>query len=91
MYNLRTPAMEEPRLIVSSGEEMEIELIGDLDIVCHCQEDIAITLRDVAYIPRLSVELIYFNVIQEFNTITLDRNGAHMLNGRVTFTKSKSG
>ena len=83
--------MEESRLIVASDEEMEVELIGDLDIVCHCKKDIAVTLRDVAYIPRLSVELIFFNVIQEFNTIILDRNGAHMLNGRVTFTKSKSG
>ena len=53
MYNLRTPTVEESRLVVASGKEMEIELIGDLDIVLHCDEDVVVTLRDVAYIPGL--------------------------------------
>ena len=33
MYNLRTPAMEESRQLGASGEEMEVELIGDLDLI----------------------------------------------------------
>ena len=36
MYNLRTPAQEESRLVVGSGKKMEVELIGGLDIVLHC-------------------------------------------------------
>ena len=54
-----------------SGEEMEVELIGDLEIVCHCNEEIVVALRDVAYVPRLSVELISIN--REFR-ITLPRS-----------------
>ena len=71
MYNLRTPTVEESRLVVASGKEMEIELIGDLDIVLHCDEDVVVTLRDVAYIPGLWGELISFNVIQDHRTICL--------------------
>ena len=65
MYNLRTPATGESRLIVGSGEEMTVELIGDLDVVLHCDEDVVITLKDVAYIPGLWHELMSFNIIQE--------------------------
>ena len=59
MYNLRTPAVAESRLVVASGKEMEVELLGDLDIVLHCDEDVAITLRDVACMPALSGCLLY--------------------------------
>ena len=91
MYNLRTPALEESRLVVASGEEMEVELLGDLDIVLHCDEDVVVTLRDVAYIPGLWGELISFNAIQDHRTTLLDKSGAHMLGGRVWFNKTKSG
>ena len=91
MYSLRTPALDESHLVVASGKEMEVELIGDLDIVLHCDEDVVVTLRDVAYIPGLWGELISFNVIQDHRTIILDKSGAHMLGGRVRFTKTKHG
>lgn len=40
MYNLRTPTIEESRLVVGFGEEMETEPIGDLDVVLHSDEDV---------------------------------------------------
>ena len=69
---------------------MEVELIGDLDIVMHCDEDVVVTLGDVAYIPGLWGELISFNVIQDLRTILLDKSRAHMLGGRVRFNKTRS-
>ena len=53
VYNLRTPATKESRLVVASGKKMEVELIGDLDVVLHCDEDVVVTLRDLAYICLL--------------------------------------
>ncbi|CAM9881506.1 unnamed protein product, partial [Sphacelaria rigidula] len=53
MYNTRTPTTEKSRLIVGSGEEREVKLMGDLDLVLYCNEDVAITLRDVSYVPGL--------------------------------------
>ena len=91
MYNLRTPATDESRLMVGSGEEMTVELIGDLDVVLHCDEDVVVTLRDVAYIPGLWYELLSFNIIQESEQIILDKTGARMLGGRVRFSKDKNG
>ena len=91
MYNLRTPAQEESRLVLASGKEMEVELIGDLDIVLRGDEDVVVTLRDVAYIPGLWGELISFNVIQDHRTILLDKSGAPMLGGRVRFNKTRNG
>ena len=91
MYNLPTPAADESRLIVGSGEEMTVELIGDLDVVLHCDEDVVVTLKDVAYIPGLWYELMSFNIIQESEQTILDKTGAHMLEGRVRFSKDKNG
>ena len=60
MYNLHIPTVAEFQLVVASGKEMEVELIGDMDIVLHCcDEDVVITLRDVAYMPDLWGELIF--------------------------------
>ena len=91
MYSLRTPATDESRLIVGSSEEMTVELIGDLDVVLHCDEDVVVTLKDVAYIPGLRYEPMSFNIIQESEQTILDKTGAHMLGGRVRFSKDKNG
>jgi len=91
MYSLRTPATDESRLIVGSSEEMTVELIGDLDVVLHCDEDVVVTLKDVAYIPGLRYEPMSFNIIQESEQTILDKTGAHMLGGRVCFSKDKNG
>ena len=50
MYNLHIPTVAEFQLVVASGKEMEVELIGDMDIVLHCcDEDVVIILRAVSY------------------------------------------
>ena len=90
-YNTRPPTPEESRLIVGTGEVMQVECIGDLDIGLHCDEDVVVTLRKVSFVPGLWYELMSFNIIQETDDIVLNKTGAHMLRGRVRFDKEKNG
>ena len=57
----------------------------------HCAENVAVTLRTVAFVPGAYLDLCLLNVIQEEHVITLDHEGTHMLNGRVFFRKGKFG
>ena len=89
-YNKRPPTPAEKVLIVGDGQKLEVGVFGCVDLVMHCAEDVAVTLRNVSYVPGVPFDLS-FNVIQEEQVITLDHNGAHMLNGRVFFRKGKIG
>ena len=53
LYNTRTPTPEESRLIVGTGEVIQVKCIGDLDVVLHCDEDVVVTLREVSFVPGL--------------------------------------
>ena len=90
-YNTRPPTPEESRLILGTGEVMQVICIGDLDMVLHCGEDVVVTLRQVSFVPGLWYELMSFNIIQETEDIVLNKTGAHMLCGRVSFDKEKNG
>ena len=90
-YNTRSPTPEESRLIVGTGEVMQVKCIGDLDMVLHCDEDVVVTLGEVSFVPGLWYELMSFNIIQETEDIVLNKTGAHMLRGRVHFDKEKNG
>ena len=70
---------------------MEVEFVGCIDVVMHCEEDVDVTLRDVAFVPGVPFDLCSFNVIQEEHVITLDRTGVYMLDVRVLFCKGKFG
>ena len=89
-YNTRPPTPEESRLIVGTGEVIQVKYIGDLDMVLHCDEDVVVTLREVSFASGLWYELMSFNIIQETEDIVLNKTGAHMLRGRVRFDKEKN-
>ena len=89
-YNTRSPTPEESRLIVGTGNVMQVKCIGDLDMVLHCDEDVVATLREVSFVPGLWYELMSFNIIQETEDIVLNKTGAHMVRRRVHFDKEKN-
>ena len=70
---------------------MEVELFCSVDVVMYCAEDVAVTLRNVTFVPGVPFDLCSFNVIQEKHVTTLDHKGAYMLDGRVFFRKEKFG
>ena len=90
-YNTRPSIPKESRLIVGTGEMMQVKCIGDLDVVLRCDEDVAITSREMSFVPGLWYELIPFNIIQETEDIVLNKTGAHMLRERVRFDKERNG
>ena len=50
-------------------------------------EDLDVTLRDVAFVPGLRFYLSSFNLIQEDHAINLDHSGTHILDGLLFFRK----
>ena len=90
-YNTRPPTPEESRLIVGTGEVMQVKCVGVLDVVLHCDENVVVTLREVSFVHGLWYELMSLNIIQETEDIVLNKTGAHMLRGRVRFDKERNG
>ena len=77
-------------MIIGDGKKMDVEVFGCIDVVMHCEEDVDVTLRDVAFVPGVPFDLCSCNVIQEEHVVTLDRTGAHTVDGRVLFRSRKS-
>ena len=68
-----------------------MEYVGSLDVVFHCKDDMRVTLENVAVLPGLAFDLMYFNCIQEKHDILMNRDGTWILNGRVHFAKCLAG
>ena len=64
-----------------------MEYLGSLDLLFHCKDDVRVTLENVAVLPGLAFDLMYFNCIQEKHDILMNRDGTWILNGRVHFAK----
>lgn len=90
-YNKRSPTPNEKFFIVGDGNIMEVELFGFVDVVMHCAEDVALTLRNVAFVAGDPFDLCSLNVIQKEHVIALDHKGAHMLDGRVFLRRDEFG
>ena len=68
-----------------------MEYFGSLDVVFHFKDDMRVTLENVAVLPGLAFDLMYFNCIQEKHDIIMNRDGTWILNGRVHFAKCLAG
>ena len=95
--NRRLPAAEDVYLIIGDGEWLPVACYGDLDLVFHCEKNgkpwsnVRVTLKNVAVVLGIWFDLISFNQIQEAHPILLDKEGAHILEGRILFTKHANG
>ena len=94
--NKRLPAAEEAYLIIGDGERLPVACYGDLGLVLHCERDrkrdnVRATLKNVYVVPGIWFDLISLNKIQETHPILLDKEGAHILGGRILFTKHANG
>ena len=63
----------------------------DLDLDLHCEQDVRVTLTNVAVVPGLAFDSMPFNRMQERYGIILNRAGASMLGGWVRFKKFRAG
>ena len=91
--NKRLPAAEEAYLIIGDGERLPVECYGDLDLIFHCERygkpwsKDWVTLKNVAVVPGIWFDLIFFNQIQETHPVLLDKEGVHILGSRILLTK----
>ena len=68
-----------------------MEYFGSLDVVFHSKDDMRVILENVAVLPGLAFDLMYFNCIQEKHDMLMNRDGTWILDGRVHFTKCLAG
>ena len=81
----RSLASTKNTLSLVIAEKKTVEVFGYIGVVMHCDEDVKVTLRDVAFVPGVPFDLCSFNVIQEDHVITLDPTEVHMLDGDMLF------
>ena len=91
LYNKRRPLPTEAFLLIGDGRKWKVECFGLLDVVFQCKDDVQVTLENVAGVPGLAFDLVYFNCIQKKHDILMNRDGTWILNGRVHFVKLNVG
>ena len=91
VYNRRKRRPWERYLMLGNGQCTPVDLYGDLDLDLHCDQDVRVTLTNVAVVPGLAFDIMSFNRIQEKHEVVLNGAGASMLGGRVRFKKFRAG
>ena len=77
--------------MLGDGKCMPVDFYEDLDLDLHCEQDVPVTLTNVAVVPGLAFYIMSFNRMQERHETILNRAGASMLGGRVRFKKFRAG
>ena len=89
--NRRPPRPWERYLMLGDGKCMPVVFLGDLDLDLHCEQDVRVTLMNVAVVPGLAFDVMSVNRMQERHEIILNQAGASMLGGWVRFKKFRDG
>ena len=76
---------------VRKQQQQQQQYVGKLDLVFHSRTDHPVTLHDVSLVPDLGFNLFSFHVVQENHEISLNKTGAHLLNGRLVFPRRSNG
>ena len=61
VYNLRPPCPWERYLMLGDGKCMPVGFYGDLDLVLHGEQDVRVTLMNVAVVSGLAFDIMSFN------------------------------
>ena len=91
VYDKRPPLPRERVLATGCGRRLEVESIGKLDLIVHCDQDIRITLVNVVVIPDLAFNLMSLHRISDVHDITLNATSVSLLGGRIQFKKLFTG
>ena len=78
-------------LIIGDGKKIKVEFCGCVEVMMQRAEDVAVTVRNVAFVAGMLFDLSSFNIIRVENVIALDHEGAQMLDGRVLVRSEKLG
>lgn len=87
----RPPLPGERFLLIGDGKKVEVQCFGSSDLLLHYATDARMTLINIAVIPGLSFNLMYFSCVQEECRFVLDFTGTSMCNGKIYFAKFFTG
>ena len=91
MYDTRPPSPHRSRIIMGGGSIKKVHFVGKLNLVFHTRTDHPVTLHDVSVVPDLGFSLFSFYLVREKHEIILNRTGAHLLVGRLVFSRKSNG
>ena len=91
MYNARPPPPGRETITIGNRRRINVEYIGNMDVIFHGKSDQRITLIDVVYVPDLGFNLYSLHAVQRTHLIVSDASGTHMIGANLTFPRSSSG
>ena len=91
MYNARPPPPGRETITIGDRRRINIEYIGNMDVIFHGNSDQRIALIDVAYVPGLGFNLYSLHAVQRTHLIVSDASGTHIIGANLTFPRSSTG
>ena len=85
------PPPNRSRVILGDGSAKKVEFIGKFDLIFHSSTKYPVTRYNVSFVPGLGFTVFSFRVLQEHQEIVLNRVGAHIMNGRLSFPCKENG
>ena len=91
MYNARPLPPGRETITIGDRRRIEVEYIGNMDVIFHGKSDQRIILIDAAYVPDLGFNLYSLHAVQRTHLIASDASGMHIIRANLTFPRSSSG
>ena len=91
MYNARPSPSGRETVTIGDRRRINVEYIGNMDVIFHVKSDQRITLIDVAYVPDLGFNLYSLHAVQRPHLIVSDASGTHIIGANLTFPRSSCG
>ena len=85
MYDTRPPHPHTSKTILGDGSMKKGQVTGKIDLVFHSRTDVQVALYDMSILPDLGCDLFSFHVDKKQHKTTLNKTGAHLLDGRQVF------
>ena len=91
MYNARPPPPDRKTSTIGDRRRINVEYVGNMDVIFHGKGDQKITLIDVAHVPDLGFNLYSLHAVQRTHLKVSDASGTHIKGANLTFPRSSSG
>ena len=88
LYNVRPPSPGCETIMIGDRRKIEVDYIGNMDVIFHRKTDQMVKLVDVAYVPGLGFNLYSLRAVQKTHLIVSDASGTHTIGKRLTFPHS---
>ena len=86
------PSLDRWSLVVGDMRSLKIQCFGSSLMVMHSQQgNVQVKLLNVAYVPGVRFNLFSLHAVTPKCPVTLDADGAHMLDGDLPFMRRDAG